>query len=244
MRESGDNSRWRLRLALFFACVLIGLLGGAVAGALFPKFYRATVTVQLNPSQGGVVPDSIEGRKAMIWSRATLEPVIAQFDLNTKWGLDTEGSFRRLRRSIDITKDDMTHIAVLNRDPQLAADLANAIAESLRKVKLAEEQEQIGNMLAEMEAEVETQRREVERILNSQGASEDLMRAQKTLEELEFRFSSERMQRAMPRAPVVVWKRAEVPTTPASRAMRVTLPAGALIGAVVGAILAALVRRK
>lgn len=64
----------------------------------------------------------------------------------------------------DIRNTDLIQITVYTTDPQLSADIANAIAEEYRKVRIQQVEEWVNRSLVSLQAEVEKQRQEVARL--------------------------------------------------------------------------------
>ena len=70
----------------------------------------------------------------VLTSRTIVDSLIARFNLRAVYGTATQADTRKLlakRSKIESGKDTLIHIAVDDRDPQRAADLANAYVEEL-----------------------------------------------------------------------------------------------------------------
>ncbi len=181
MSESPKNSRWELRLTLFFFGLLIGLLGAAAVFVLLPRQYRPSTTLQIRST---IEPDAgpssasppntssesinLEAQMEIIRSKEILEPVITAFQLGQKWGTAPEKTFNRLRHATtvkEIRNTELVQISVLDPDPKLAADLTNAIGGEYQKLRVKDQGQRALHLLNQLQTEVDDQRRKTDRLL-------------------------------------------------------------------------------
>lgn len=148
--------KWkRVIIGLTLSCVAIT----AIVALLLPKSYRAETRV-LPPQQGGAgmasqllsqVGSSLTGLGGMLGannqadlyvgmlqSRTILDSLITRFDLKTLYHDKTSEDARKsLKRKITVQADPKSNvivIAVEDKDPKRAAEMANAFVEELKRM--------------------------------------------------------------------------------------------------------------
>lgn len=250
MSESKDSSRWELRLTLFFAGLLLGIAGAVFAFTSQPKLYRADATIQIKIRAilGPITSEELVTlQKRIIRSGAVLSPVVKELRLSEKWNVDAALCMDRLRKHTtvrEVRNTELVQISVWDPSPQLAADLANAIAESYQGRCVEEDREMSGRAFDQLEAEVKQQRQKVEWLKARGPEDPEFINARRVLAAVEDRLSTEKGQHAKLGPSVVFWEWADVPTTPSSPQAAVFVLAGLLAGVVLGSVFAGLVRPK
>lgn len=174
---------WRViktRKAVVFVVFLIVVLVAATVTFFQPKIYMSAsrikveqerLTVELFQQQGyaGYDPYFLQTQYEIIQSQKILYPVIERFDLRRRWArggdpLPLELTFRMLRRAMSVQRyrdTSLIEIRVFDEDPQLAADLANCIAETFEKDRLEVRRQQTMKGLAKVQEELEKQEKRV-----------------------------------------------------------------------------------
>ncbi len=119
---------------LILGCAIAGLVLASALPLLFPKQYRATVTLQIKdlPSLSATLQEDT----ARIKSPDLLGLVVDQLELPKRWSkssspLSREDATRKLAKSISVSavrNTELVKISVDDTDSRQAATLANAIA--------------------------------------------------------------------------------------------------------------------
>ncbi|MFQ5587921.1 MAG: GumC family protein [Nitrospiria bacterium] len=152
---------WRVlvkRRRLFFLIVGTAIIASVAVSLLLPKIYAATasllppqesasgaglITSQLPSGLGGLAGGVLGGKSPTdLWmgilkSRTVFDEVVAEFELKTRYRAKNDTEAReRLRDAVKIkkSKEDILSITVENRDPALAAEMANAFVEKLDRI--------------------------------------------------------------------------------------------------------------
>jgi len=98
--------------------------------SFFPKSYVASTTLQI---KGGAETGILN----RVQNEEVLEPIIDTLGLPEKWGeSDRAKVYTRLRQCLqarEIRNTELIQIAVLNTDPKLAAEIANAVATEFQR---------------------------------------------------------------------------------------------------------------
>ena len=115
----------------------------------------------------------------IIQSRETLKEVIKNgvdsagnlLDLKKSWGAPTnEDAYRMLKRKVetqDVRGTDLIDIEVYDTDPNLAADIANAVADAYRTRRQEEEQTRAQKALALLDQQIKSQEGRLEKARNN-----------------------------------------------------------------------------
>ncbi len=153
--------------------VITLLLAIAVSGWVFlqPAGYLSKVTMEVRPDgyqpdakPGGPDPWFIREQMSAICKAEVLEPVIAQLNLEADSG-GRGKALQQLLKSLtvqEVRNTGLIEIGVRHRDPQMAANVANAIAVAYRNKRLAALQTAMERGLAQFQDEVGKQRKLVE----------------------------------------------------------------------------------
>lgn len=174
----------RQRRALVFVIAALVVLTTAGVTALLPKWYRATAQVRVEKPEGDVKlfqaqstgaydPFFLQDQFKIMQSSKILHPVIEKLGLNARIGtmlgndgplptdITTSFLLGRMLRLESPRNSSLIDIAVEARDPQLAADIANAIAQvySDDRIDFATSGQREG--LAQLRRELDTQERNV-----------------------------------------------------------------------------------
>ena len=115
----------------------------------------------------------------IIQSRETLKEVIKNgvdsagnlLDLKKSWGVPSdEDAYRILKRKVetqDVRGTDLIDIEVYDTDPNLAADIANAVADAYRTRRQEEEQSRAQKALALLDQQIKSQEGRLEKARNN-----------------------------------------------------------------------------
>ncbi|MBM3858912.1 MAG: polysaccharide biosynthesis tyrosine autokinase [Verrucomicrobia bacterium] len=174
---------WRVvksRKAIVFVVFLIVVLVAATVTFFQPKIYASAsrikveqerLTVEVFQQQGyaGYDPYFLQTQYEIIQSQKILYPVIERFDLRKRWAyggdpLPLEMTFRMLRRAMSVQRfrdTSLIEIRVFDQNPQLAADLANSIADTFEKDRLEVRRQQTMKGIAKVQEELEKQEKKV-----------------------------------------------------------------------------------
>lgn len=174
----------RQRRALVFVIASLVFLTTAGVTALLPKWYRATAQVRVEKPEGDVKlfqaqssgaydPYFLQDQFKVMQSSKVLHPVIERLGLATRLGtmvgsdeplprdIATSLLLQRMLRLESPRNSSLIDIQVEARDPQLAADIANEIAQvySDDRIDFATSGQREG--LAQLRRELDTQERNV-----------------------------------------------------------------------------------
>jgi uncharacterized protein involved in exopolysaccharide biosynthesis len=169
------GSRRRMaRLGLF----LLITLGGVIATSLLlPRQYFAKVTMELPPDKESRLRPWLADRLhaeflatqfQVLRRPEILGPVVEEFDLAKTLSkgrqLSAAELSARLARSLElreIRNTGLLELGVYNRDPALAARIANTIAKGYQNKRLTDFQMSVDSRLRQLTDQVETQRKRV-----------------------------------------------------------------------------------
>jgi uncharacterized protein involved in exopolysaccharide biosynthesis len=181
------------RKRFIFKCFLAGLLAAVAIAVLLPKKYEATTRI-MPPQQSQSISAAMLSQLAplaalagkdvalhsngdlyiaLLKSRTVADSLIKRFSLMQLYGKDTLVDTRkRLEQQTDIQagKEGVISVAVRDRDPERAADLANGYVEELRQ-------------LTQTLAVTEAGRRRIFFEREVQNTSEDLSKAELALKQ-------------------------------------------------------------
>ena len=175
----------RVRLPLIVLVFLLVVITAAVVTYFMPKQYASTVTMQVKQNdtqiqifdrQNGVGfdPRFLTTQFEIIQRKEILYPVIDSLGLEQRWKgefgfTSKEQAYFRLRNMIDVREirnTELIQIIVMSTDRQEAAEIANRIAEEYQRKRIDEQQELTARSLAQLNDEVEKQRKKVEDLRN------------------------------------------------------------------------------
>lgn len=167
--------RWPLILLVF----LLVVITAGVVTYLMPRQYLSKVTMEVPEDETTInVFSNIGGQRfdprflttqfEIIQRKEVLYPVIESLDLQKKWGITSkETALRRLRSLIDVREirnTQLIEIMVYDTDPQLAADIANRIAEEYQRKREEEQNKIIRSSLKGLEDEVAKHKDKVDKL--------------------------------------------------------------------------------
>jgi capsular exopolysaccharide synthesis family protein len=177
--------RWPFIVLVFLTVVLTA----GITTYFSPKQYAASAKVEIRrgdflmqifnrfpASSGSMGPERGDPRFLttqfeVIQTKEVLYPVIHSLNLVQRWsneGVSNIGmAYARLRGMLqvrDIRNTDLIQITVFSTNPELAAEIANAIAEQYKQVRIKQVEDWVNRSLVTLQSEVEKQRAEVERL--------------------------------------------------------------------------------
>lgn len=174
---------WRVvksRKAIVFVVFLIVALVAATVTFFQPKIYMSAsrikveqerLTVEVFQQQGyaGYDPYFLQTQYEIIQSKKILDPVVERYDLRKRWAyggdpLPMEVVFRMLKRNVSVQRyrdTSLIEIRVFDKDPQLAADLANNITDTFERDRLEVRRQQTMKGLAKVQEELDKQSKKV-----------------------------------------------------------------------------------
>ena len=216
----------RTRKVIVFVVFLLVVLVTAVITYFQPKIFLAATRIQVEQERpniavfssqqaAGYDPYFLQTQYEIIQSQKILYPVIDRLGLQKRWSggaqpLPLEVTFKRLKSALAVRRfrdTSLIEIAVQHEDPQLAADIANTIAEVFERDRLEVKRQQtskgldkLREELAQQEVRVQEAQQKVEQlrkdldvpVLNS-GASESMLSDQ-TLAQLQTRLTEARVE--------------------------------------------------
>lgn len=177
--------RWPFITLVFLTVVLTA----GVTTYFSPKEYAASAKVEIRrgdflmqifnrgmgsgpsvgPERGD--PRFLTTQFEIIQTKEVLYPVIQSLNLVQIWtddGITNIGSaYGRLRGMLqvrDIRNTDLIQITVFSTDPELAAKIANAVADEYKKVRIQQVEEWVNRSLVSLQVEVDKQRAEVDKL--------------------------------------------------------------------------------
>jgi capsular exopolysaccharide synthesis family protein len=174
---------WRVvksRKAIVFVVFLIVIMVAATVTFFQPKIYMSAsrikveqerLTMEVFQQQGyaGYDPYFLQTQYEIIQSQKILYPVIERYDLRKRWAyggdpLPLELVFRMLKRAMSVQRyrdTSLIEIRVFDQDTQLAADLANNIADTFEKDRLEVRRQQTMKGLLKVQEEMDKQAKKV-----------------------------------------------------------------------------------
>lgn len=188
MNDSGSDLQrhaldsWQVirnRLGLIILSFILVFASAAVLTYIMPRKYRGRVEMVIerqpnairvfdrnSDAPGGFWPEYIKTQIETISKPETLYPVIDSLKLEKAWDLPSrQVALGKLRSNLDVQgslRSDFVTIEYYDQDPKLAAEIANAVAESYKTqhIKVATEQKRKSlDIIREQIAEQEAQRR-------------------------------------------------------------------------------------
>ncbi|MBL9133573.1 MAG: polysaccharide biosynthesis tyrosine autokinase [Verrucomicrobiaceae bacterium] len=188
MNESGSDLQkhamdtWQVirnRLGLITLSFLLVFAAAAVLTYIMPRKYRGRVemTIERQPNavavfakdfdnRQGFTPEYIKTQTETISKPATLYPVMEKLELTKRWEMpSTQAALARMRGNLDVQsslRSDFVSIEFYDQDAQLAADIANNVAESYmsQHIKIETEQKQKSlDIISQQIAQEEAKRR-------------------------------------------------------------------------------------
>ena len=175
-KENRIRRSMRRALLAIAACFVMTL----VVLSLMPGKYEAAATIEVKPRAGmapvGTAMAESSGRATAtpqffatefekIKSRSSLEQVVDNLDLDTRWGTDKETALRRLKDNVStqqIRGTDLIEIRAREKDPALAKSITNEVARSYKAYRNELEQRGAEKQLAELNKAVRDQEDKVE----------------------------------------------------------------------------------
>jgi capsular exopolysaccharide synthesis family protein len=188
MNDSGSDLQrhatdtWQVirnRFGLIILSFILVFAAAAILTYIMPRKYRGRVEMVIerqpnavrvfdrnSDAPGGFWPEYIKTQIETISKPETLYPVIDSLKLQKAWELPSrQVALGKLRSSLDVQgslRSDFVTIEYYDQDPKLAADIANAVAESYKSqhIKVATEQKRKSlDIIRDQIAEQEGQRR-------------------------------------------------------------------------------------
>lgn len=139
----------RNRFGLITLCFVLVFAAAAVLTYVMPRKYRGRVEMVIqrntspievlsrNGNSGGNWPEYVKTQIETISKPETLKPVIERLDLLKKWQTQTVSmAMGRLRGNLDVQasmRSDFVTIEFYDQDPNIAAEVANAVADSYQE---------------------------------------------------------------------------------------------------------------
>jgi len=182
---------WRVvksRKAIVFVAFLIVMLVATTVTFFQPKIYmsisrikveqeRLSVEVFQQQGYAGYDPYFLQTQYEIIQSQKILYPVVERYELRKRWAyggdqLPMELTFTMLKRKMSVQRyrdTSLIEIRVLDQDPQLAADIANSVADTFEKDRLEVRRQQTLKGLSKVQEEMEKQ---LERLYKAQNKVE------------------------------------------------------------------------
>jgi len=170
----------RVRLPLIILVFLLVVITAGVATYLTPRQYSSSVTMQVKADNKMHIFNGEMGESErsdprfattqfqIIQHKEILYPVIDAMKLMQKWEQRSkELTYMKLRQMLTVSEvrnTDLIQIAVLDKDRQEAADLANTIAVEYQKKRIDEQQSWVARSLVQLEDEVIKQRNKTEEL--------------------------------------------------------------------------------
>ena len=170
----------RVRLPLIILVFLLVVITAAVATYLTPRQYSSSVTMQVKADNKMHIFNGEMGESErsdprfattqfqIIQHKEILYPVIDAMKLMQKWEQRSkEITWMKLKQMLTVSEvrnTDLIQIAVLDKDRQEAADLANTIAVEYQKKRIDEQQSWVARSLVQLEDEVIKQRNKPEEL--------------------------------------------------------------------------------
>ena len=179
----------RNRIGLITLSFLLVFLVAAIVTYIMPRKYRGKVEMKIERNVNKLPVFSrdaaeqpyafgenmIRTEYESITKLETLYPVIEAFDLVKRWDVpNRQDAANKLRKNLDTqsnVRSDFVVIEYFDEDPKLAADIANAIAESYKKKRVEIESEQKNDALKIIQRQIsELEQRSNEARLKMQAA--------------------------------------------------------------------------
>ena len=165
----------RTRKVILFLVFLLVVLTVFTITLFQPKIYMASVRIKVEPERptvqlgGGTEmpiydPFFLQTQGEIIQSQKILYPVIERLNLQQHWGGDVkmaeDVAYRRLKGSLGIRRSrdtSLIEISVYDREPALAAEIANTVADYYRDERLEVKREDTQKGIDKLRDEVAQQ---------------------------------------------------------------------------------------
>jgi succinoglycan biosynthesis transport protein ExoP len=164
----------RNRYGVILLAFFLVFMTATVITYMMPKEYLGRVTLQINreakddvfyssSSSSRMLPYQtfMQTQFAIIESKENLDKVVKEMDLKEEWSVNSDlDAYNRLVRKLraqDVRGTDLVEIEVFDPVPKLAADLANAVAESYQSRREQIEKGRSNQALEELELEAKGQ---------------------------------------------------------------------------------------
>ena len=170
---------WRViktRKTIVFMVFLLVVLVAVTVTFLQTKIYQSSCRIKVEQEKPSVAvfqqqyvpsydPYFLQTQEKIIQSQKVLYPVIEKLGLQKRWAirgvvLPTELAFRRLKGRLTVSRyrdTSLIEIFAQDEDPQLAADIANTVAEIFERERLEVKREQTLKGIAKLREEMAAQ---------------------------------------------------------------------------------------
>lgn len=169
----------RNRYGVILLAFFLVFMTAAVITYILPKEYQGKVTMQINRESHDmkifhanmptgrfyVPPTFIETEFKVITSKRTLYQVVDALKLDERWGATRPQAYSRLYANLEAREErgtDLISIEYFDTDNQLAANVANAVAEAYRDRRMNIEQKRSTNALDTLQRQLKEQTDTVE----------------------------------------------------------------------------------
>ena len=176
----------RVRWGLILLAFLLVFITAAIVTFFQPREYQSSVFIEVKStadtprifSNDGILPYHDPQLAPTVYQiiqrTGILYPVIEDLKLQDKWGRDggrptLQQAYQMVRGKLDLDEvrnTDLLQISVFDRDPQLAADIANKIVAVYQEKRVEEEKEMLNRAVETMNMEVAKEERKVEELAN------------------------------------------------------------------------------
>ena len=163
----------RNRYGVILLAFFLVFMTATVITYMMPKEYLGRVTLQIkrDAKEGKLDPMPakhyepyqvfMQTQFAIIESKENLDRVVKEMDLVSRWNVSSSfEAYNRLVRKLrarDLKGTDLIEIEVFDPDPQLAADLANQIADSYKNRRGKLDRDQMQKGIEELEVQARSQ---------------------------------------------------------------------------------------
>lgn len=163
----------RNRLGLIFLSFLLVFAAAAIITYIMPRKYRGLVEMviernsqdtrvigQLNDPIASAGSNFLKTQFEIITKRKTLDRVVDKLNLVQRWNLPAQGkkyAAGRLLGNLDVQSSlnsDFISIVYYDEDPRLAAEIANAIAESYTETRLEVDNERADRAIRQLSIQI------------------------------------------------------------------------------------------
>ncbi|MFT5405569.1 MAG: succinoglycan biosynthesis transport protein ExoP, partial [Verrucomicrobiales bacterium] len=191
MNEQGASSEAKLhamdywqvlrnRYGVILLAFFLVFMTAAVITYILPKEYLGKVTMQINRElhdwkifHGGeapsgrmyVPPTFIETEFKVITSKKTLYDVVDALKLDERWAITRPQAFRKLFANLETREErgtDLINIEYYDTEGQLAANIANAVANAYQQRRVKLESTRSNNALDTLQRQLKDQSDKVE----------------------------------------------------------------------------------
>ncbi|MBS0659879.1 MAG: polysaccharide biosynthesis tyrosine autokinase [Verrucomicrobia bacterium] len=171
----------RVRFGVVLLAFLLVLLTTGITTYFMPRQYRSTVSMELKYESetmkvfdqnraGGLDPRFAPTQFEIIQRKEVLYPVIDKLKLVQRFSQDygtsisKEQAYLRLRNLLglkQVRNTEVLDLSVTYTDPQSAAEMVNAVAESYQAKKREQKQDVTSSSLTQLQGQVESQKQKV-----------------------------------------------------------------------------------